>query len=223
MSAPACTGVPVSWLRLEQYHAGDLSPEERDEIARHLRACDACASCLARIVDDDRALPPLPVLRPRRLQPGRAAAFASALALAATVLFFVGRRPKPEAEAADRTKGTGIAFTLVRESEGLLPEAGGVYRDGERMKALVTCPPGLRASWDLVVLENGVAAFPLAPSEVACGNEVPMPGAFRVTGRERMTVCLVWDDGGPVDREALRHAAPETLPNALCKTLDPAP
>ena len=55
-----CTGTPVSWLRLEQHHAGELPAPERDDVTAHLAACDACAACFARIVEDATA--PLPAL-----------------------------------------------------------------------------------------------------------------------------------------------------------------
>jgi hypothetical protein len=124
---------------------------------------------------------------------------------------------------AARTKGGDVGFVLVREDESLVAEAGGIYRDGDRWKALVSCPQTMHASWDLVVYEHGTAAFPLDPcADLTCGNGVPMPGAFRTTGQDRMTVCLVWSEGGTVDREALRHTTPELLPRASCKLLDAA-
>lgn len=228
----ACTGTPISWLRLERYHAGELTAAEREEITAHLGACEACAACLADIARDERALPLLPI-RPVEAAPkrpwlaarGRAIGIVSGLALAAALLVFLGRRPGPTDEAdpsSARTKGDDVAFTLVNEGEGVLPEAGGFYRDGDRLKALVTCPPGTRRAFDLVVYERGDASFPLAPGVgLECGNQVPLPGAFRVSGAERMTVCLVWSDAA-VDREAVRRTPPELLPRALCKTLAPA-
>ncbi|MGH7293845.1 MAG: zf-HC2 domain-containing protein, partial [Polyangiaceae bacterium] len=65
---PRCTAEPISWLRLERYHLGELRGAERQAIADHLAACEACAACLARIEQDDAValpvLPPLPA--PRR-------------------------------------------------------------------------------------------------------------------------------------------------------------
>jgi len=234
-----CTGTPVSWLRLEQHHAGELPAPERDDVTAHLATCEACAACFARIVEEATA--PLPVLarpaasaRPpaRVFALRRVAAPLAAFAVAAGVLLALGRGPRPDPQPHDfpvdpgaaRTKGGDVGFVLVREDEGVVAEAGGVYREGDRWKAVVTCPAGMRASWDLVVYEHGEASFPLDPaSELVCGNDVPLRGAFRTTGRERMTVCLVWDDGASVDREALRRAAPESLRAASCKVLDPAP
>ena len=60
-----CTGTPVSWLRLERYHLGEIRGRERAVVAEHLAACPACAACLARIEQDDAvALPALPVALP---------------------------------------------------------------------------------------------------------------------------------------------------------------
>jgi hypothetical protein len=230
----ACRGTPISWLRLERYHAGELLGPERETVATHLATCDACAACLERIAGDDRALPPLATVSPRTAlratRPwhtrGRTAAVVSGLAFAAVLLVLVGRQPRTASDGGNtaRMKGNAIAFALVHETEGVLPEAGGVYHDGDRLKALVTCPPGMRASFDVVVFEGAEASFPLgAGLDVACGNQVSLPGAFRVTGRERMTVCLVWSDDGSVDRAAVRRSRPELLPHAQCKALDPAP
>ena len=226
-AALQCTGTPISWLRLEQHHAG---PAQR-EITAHLVTCPACQACLDRIVADEAT--PLPTLElpaaPARVTfLRRAAPVLGALALAAAILFFLTRGPRVEPRELDpmsaRTKGGDVSLTLVRDDDTMLVEAGGTYHDGDRWKAQVSCPPGMQASWDLVVYENGVAAFPLAsPSSITCGNAVTLPGAFRTTGHEHMMVCLVWSDGAVIDREALRHLPPDALPHASCKLLDPAP
>ncbi len=225
----ACAGVPVSWLVLERYRLGELDGAKRAEVDDHLAGCGACRAALAGIDADDRALPPLPrPLRPARSPSrGRTAAVLSGLALAAALFLFLGRRPKPEEPGIEptttRVKGTDVAFALVRDDDALIADGGGVYREGDRFKALVTCPPGMRASWDVVVYERGEASFPLAPAaEVACGNAVPLPGAFRVTGNERLTVCLLWRDDGDVDRAAVRGTEPSLLGRARCLTLDAA-
>lgn len=230
-----CVGTPVSWLRLEQHHAGELGKAEQAAIAAHLATCRACAACFARIEADGlEALPALPAVTPAKpAAPGnlfilRFAPVLAALAVAAAVLLLLGRRPDPKSPddldpLSSRTKGGGVAFVLVREDEGLVAEAGGIYRDGDRWKALVTCPADMRAAWDLVVFERGDAAFPLEPqADLTCGNHVPLPGAFRTTGHDRMTVCVVWNDGALVDRAALRGASPDALAHAACKVLDPA-
>lgn len=210
----ACTGTPISWLRLERYAQGDGDDVERAKVGEHLASCTACKECLGTIETDVRVLPPLPA--PRR---ARVFWIASGLALAAALLLVLGRVPR---EDMARMKGDGIAFTLVRDDHTTIADAAGVYRDGDRWKALVTCPAGTRGAFDVVVYERGDASFPLEPTtDLACGNEVPLPGAFRVTGRERLVVCLVWGDA--IDRDALRRSSPDLLPRAACKVLDPAP
>jgi hypothetical protein len=239
MSATAnrCVGEPVSWLRLERYHLGELDAIESARIAEHLATCPACASCLARIVEDEaRALPPLEVrsggaprgqvVRPARW--GRVGTLAGALAVAAVAVLGVGRgwlRSGPDvgvgSSGASRIKGDGIAFSLVRDDDERIVEAGGVFRDGDRFKAVVTCPPGIRAAFDLVVFDEGGASFPLgAAGEIACGNEVPLPGAFRLTGNKVETVCLVWSEGGAVDRAVVAKGAEALGEKALCKRME---
>lgn len=222
---------PISWLRLERHHLGELAAEERAVVTEHLAGCADCAAAFARIVEDDaRELPPLPkaaTSEPRRARVRRlvpVATAVSALALAAAIVIAIGRLPRtPEEDDPTRMKGSSVSFTLVREDEMLVAEAKGTYRDGSRFKALVTCPPGMKASFDVAVYEaHGGVTFPLAQAlDLSCGNSVPLPGAFRVTGRERMTVCLVWVSGEALDREVVRRTPPDLLPHALCKTLDP--
>lgn len=218
----ACTSTPISWLRLERYRDGELDDAERARIAEHLLACTACRACFHRIEEDTRELPPLPALPTAPAQRRSKALFvASGLALAAALLFAVGRVPRDD-EPMARMKGDGIAFTLVRDDQTVLGDASGTYREGDRWKALVTCPAGSRSTFDLVVYERGDAAFPLEPAKhLDCGNEVPLPGAFSLRGRERLVVCLVWGD--EIDRDELRRMSPDLLPRAACKVLDPAP
>ncbi len=211
----SCTSTPISWLRLERYHLGEVDASERKEIASHLASCAACKRAFAEITGEEV------VVRGPWLTRPRAALAMSALAIAAAIFFVIGRTPRvPEDPGGTRIKGNDVALTLVTEGESVLPEAGGPYRDGDRFKALVTCPPGMQATWDLVVYENDQASFPLTTvSDLSCGNQVALPGAFKVTGHERMTVCLVWADGA-IDREAIRRTKPA---NVRCVTLEPAP
>jgi hypothetical protein len=232
--SPRCIGEPVSWLRLERFHLGEIQGTERGVITEHLAACPACAACLAHIQDDDaHALPPLSLpKRARRnvlsLFPVRAAAALAALAAGgALVLGLRGNGHRGELEHArlgeSRVKGDAIAFSLVRDDGERLTGTAGVYRDGDRFKAIVTCPPGASVAFDVVVYDVGGASFPLQPArELACGNEVPVPGAFRLTGDDEETVCLVWAEGAPVDRGTLAvRTAREG--HTLCKELSPAP
>ncbi len=217
-----CIGEPVSWLRLEQYALGES--KHGPQIAAHLEGCAACRATFARIAADAAALPPLPAARVRpaaRPMSWRRAALGAggALALAASVVLAV-RRPPPPA-TGERVKGAEIGFTLVRDDDTLFAEAGGRFRDGDRFKALVSCAPGTRARFDVVVYDDDGASFPLeVPSEVACGNAVPLPGAFVLRGSRAAEVCLVWDDAPP-DRAALRRRGFDpSRPRAACKRLE---
>lgn len=229
----ACIGEPLSWLLLERQALGELGADEARRVLDHLAACAACREVSDAIAKDAPLLTALPaVVRPihaRKLAWGRrATAATSVIALAAAVLLLVGRRPesatRTSAATSDRVKGSEVGFALVRDDDARIEDGGGIYRDGDRFKALVTCPPGMRASFDLVVYERGEASFPLEPATtLACGNAVPMPGAFRVTGRELLTVCLVWNEDA-VDRNMLRvagHGLSER--NKRCLALDSAP
>ncbi|MDB4993267.1 MAG: hypothetical protein JWM74_699 [Myxococcaceae bacterium] len=229
-----CISTPVSWLVLEQYALGEL-PAAREEIGSHLAACPACAACLARIEADAKLeLRPLPVplvtgagatRSARRL---RFAAIGSGLALAAAAVLAIGRwqpavDPRTDGEGV-RVKGDAIAFTLVRDDETIFAEAGGTFRGGDRFKALVTCPPGSRAHFDLVVYDSSGPSFPLAPApSLACGNEVPLAGAFRITGGESVKVCLVWSDGALDRGELARTSYDDAAKRGACKQLTVSP
>jgi Putative zinc-finger len=221
-----CTGEAVSWLRLERYHLGEVGGDERRSIDQHLAGCPACASCLARIERDDAV--PLPAL-PERLaraagKPAsgmdaartarvrwlvRTSAVAGTLAAAAAVLLFLRAAPHPGSvegpvASGNRVKGHAVAFSLVRDDGTRIDGDEGAFRDGDRFKAIVTCPPGDGLTFDLVVIDRGGTSFPLEPAvEFACGNERPMPGAFRLTGKDDERVCLVWGAPETMRRESL--------------------
>jgi hypothetical protein len=241
----ACIGEPVSWLRLERFHLGELGADERAHVAEHLAACAACAACAARVEADEAldlpplGLPPLDtrgrVARPRRR--GTFLARAGGLAIAAIAVLAVGKwRARDHLDSGlregTRPKGDGMAFVLVRDDGQRVVDAQGVFRPGDRFKALVTCPPSASASFDLVVFDADGASFPLAPVRgLSCGNEVPLPGAFLLSmpasaggethGEAVETVCVVWADDGAVDREALSRSG-RADGHAMCKRLQPA-
>jgi len=216
-----CVDQPVSWLRLELYQLGEVDAAEHASIAAHLAACPACAECLASIEREEAStLAPLPAARKARglASRGRLGAVgAGALALAAVILLGVGggwrRGSAVDPGGAARAKGDGVAFTLVRDDDERIDETTGVFREGDRFKAVVTCPPSMGGAFDLVVYDASGASFPLPRAHVACGNGVPLPGAFRLSGSAEETVCLAWG----TEREALRAGAPAE--RALCKRL----
>jgi hypothetical protein len=232
--SPRCTGEPISWLLLDRFHLGEIQGPERTRVEDHLAACPVCAACLAHVRDDDaHALPPLSLpKRTRRhvltLFPVRVAAAIGVLAAGgALVLGLRGNGHRGEVEHAwigeSRVKGDAVAFSLVRDDDERIAGATGVYRDGDRFKAVVTCPPGSRLAFDVAVYDVGGASFPIEPAgQLACGNDVPLPGAFRLTGDSGETVCVVWASGTPVDRGALA-VKPARDDHVLCKELSPAP
>jgi hypothetical protein len=232
-SAARCVGEPVSWMRLERFHLGEIDGTERAPIAEHLAACEACAACLARIRQDDEALALLVLpkrLPVKRVRGGMVAPLVALAAAVTVVLGLYGGDLRPgvggdgeHASAAKEprlagVKGGAVAFTLVREDGERIEGPEGVYRDGDRFKALVTCPPGGHVGFDVAVNEGGRSSYPLAqPVGFGCGNEVPIPGAFRLTGGAVETVCLEWNEDGAVDRGGVAEMQP-----SLCKRLSPA-
>jgi hypothetical protein len=99
-------------------------------------------------------------------------------------------------------KGGGdVTLTLVRERAGIVAQDVADFNAGDRWKALMSCTPqttpnGAARMWaDVVVFEHQidgtfVASFPTTPSELACGNNVVVPGAFAITGTAINTVCV---------------------------------
>lgn len=229
--ADGCAGEPISHLRLEQFHLGELAGEARSLVEHHLAGCPSCAAELRRIAAaDEHPLPGLgvPAAARRRptagevvaLQLRRAAPVLGAFALAAAIFVAVGKLPTVDGEDDDgeRIKGSDIALTLVRERDGTIDEAGTSFDPADRLKVLVTCPPKLKAAWDVVVFDESGATFPLDPTqELACGNEIALPGAFRLTGTSAQTVCLVWN----TDRDELKRTRPERLARSRCTSLAP--
>lgn len=223
-----CIDNPISWLRLERYHLGELAPAELEAIETHVRACPACAACLKEVDDGAKvALATLPAPKIKAQARSVVPFVVTGLAMAAAAALWIGPFSKVEKDPpiawSNRIKGGDVAFTLARDDDELIGDAAGTYHDGDRFKALVTCPAGLDASWDLVVFERGETSFPLASAtRLACGNAVPLEGAFRLTGAEVMTVCVVW--GEAIDRAKIGRDGEHALGDAaLCKLLQPAP
>ena len=224
-----CIDEPVSWLRLERFRLGELAATEHARVAGHLAACAACAACAASIeADDARDLPAVvaPEARGRRPLARILWAGAGALAVAAAMILAVGRPwrtpalPGAAGHTSASAKGDGMAFVLVRDDGQRVVEAQGTFRETDRFKALVTCPPSMNATFDLVVFDPSGPSFPLAPARgVSCGNEVPLPGAFRLSGDATETVCVVWRDAGDVDRAGLSLHDVAADRRAMCKEL----
>jgi len=228
-----CSGEPVSWLRLERYHLGELPEQERVELTAHLKGCEACRASLEAIEGDDRALPPLPTTEsaPRESWLGNlfGPRWAPVLAAAAAVLLAVVLAP--ELERGDlppsriTLKGGDLAISLVRERDGVVVEDPEAYRPGDRLQVRLTCPEKREPTrWDVVVFQAGETLFPLAdPQPLRCGNKVMLPGAFRLTGGAPAAVCLIVGEELPA-RAELGGSGLAGLPrNAVCALLAPAP
>jgi hypothetical protein len=188
-----CSGEPVSWGRLERHAAG--APDAA--AAEHLAACASCRACLERIRADEVRLPALPEPAPR----SRWWLWSVVPAAAAAALLVVLVRPRPPRVSV---KGAGeVVLSVVRERDGAVAFDPTTFRAGDRWKLRVTCAPGPTLWADVVVLSDGEpAAFPLEAAALACGNDVTLPGAFRLTGRAPARVCVALDVDGPPDRTA---------------------
>lgn len=219
-----CIGEPVSWLRLERFALAGTDAQIRE----HLAACAACKQCLDEIRRDVVALPGLPAIKPRRRWWTFALPIAGALAAAAIALVLL--RPR-EAAREDRTtvKGVGeVIVDVVRERGGVVRDDVRTFAAGDRWKVVVTCPPDKSAWLDVGVVEAGGSAadYPLAPLQIACGNRVVVPGAFRVTGDKPNRVCVHIATGELAPLQGFRGISRTASlapgePNVACLTLRP--
>lgn len=200
-----CNDTPISWLRLEQLAVGELDAARAREVREHLSLCGACRRAMALIESDRRQLRALGPLEPWTRRRFRYAGLGVALAAAAALLLFVavGRSPGGGGErrggARVAIKGGGeLIVSLVRERGGRIDTDPASFLDGDRFKVAVTCSDPGRTALDVVVLQGGEAFRPLGDGPaIFCGNRALLPGAFRVTGAEPITVCVT--PGGRFD------------------------
>ncbi|HUU03258.1 MAG TPA: zf-HC2 domain-containing protein [Myxococcota bacterium] len=232
MSA-VCQGNAPSWLTLELYQLGELPGSRRAEVEEHLEDCPTCRDCLEKIrADENTALAPLsPAMlqntRPARPRQTWVIAATTAACAALLVVFLLPRGPhkgRPvlaPAPARIAYKGGELSMALVRERAGATLNDPETFMPSDRFMVLVTCPPGEELFWDLVVFQNGQPSFPLDPKGVlACGNRLPLPGAFRLTGSIPAAVCLL--TAPQAVKRADIAANPEKLPrNTICLALKP--
>src|SRR5207237_2758479 len=100
-------------------------------------------------------------------------------------------------------------MSLVRERNGAIAFDPPGFRAGDRWKLRVTCDPGASIFADVVVYQPDLpggaarASFPLAATRVPCGNDVTVPGAFRLDGAAPALVCIALATGAPPDRAML--------------------
>lgn len=190
MTALACIGEPISWLRLEMFAAGRATDPDT---GAHLAGCAACQHLLEELRRDVVALPMLVV--PETARPTRwwtwlvpALGLAAAAAIALVVL-----RPRPAREDVVAVKGVGeVIVDVVRERAGVIRDDVRTYVAKDRWKVVVTCPPAGSATFDVGVTESGRAEVdrPLMPTTLACGNRIVLPGAFELTGNQANRVCV---------------------------------
>ncbi|HOX43420.1 MAG TPA: zf-HC2 domain-containing protein [Myxococcota bacterium] len=238
----ACSGQPISWLALERYQLDELGAEARSAVEAHLAACPACRGCLERIrADGELALPPLPLpAQPARPAPRLAWlrwAVPALGALAAACLLWLApwavttlvpdELPGPRVAlegGALGLKGGELALDLVRERAGAIDPQPAGFAPGDRFRALVTCPPPAQPYVELVVYQDAQASFPgSAGQRLACGNQVALPGAFRLTGAGEAHVCVVLSEDA-LARAALEPGLPgDLLGQAACVRLPPSP
>jgi len=214
----SCIGQPLSWLTLERHALAELEGAAAAAAGEHLERCAACSAALGTITADRRELPPLPALpvsvgasaddlsRARSKSKRRQWAIGAGIFLAAAAaLLLVIIRPKDtqngELGASVRVKGAGVVvMTLVRERGGAIAFDPLDVRDSDRWKVQLTCAPGGGATVDVVVYQPGEpAVIALQAQRFACGNDVVLPGAFRITGGAA-TVCarMSTDTLGPL-------------------------
>ena len=223
-----CISTPVSWMKLEQYHLGELSPAERQEISLHLDNCPACAACAKSITDDHRALPPLPapeaapslITLPRIVFATVAAAAAMVVALLLPPSVFDGENEKTGHVAY---RGGETALTIARERNGRVVENPEVYLSGDRFRLFATVAGKGEQVWDVVVFQGDEVFFPLTPVDaIGPGNNIPLAGAFRVDGEAAIEICLMVGERVP-SRDVLRREGRKALlENAVCRTIESA-
>lgn len=211
----SCVGTPISHLRLEARALGQLSGSESAAIDEHLASCAGCRKVVEHIDADEVSLPPLPDAEPRWSWSWLWVAVPTAAALLLLLLF--GRDWRTDAEDGLGVKGGSNGVALVRESGGVLLDPTR-FAPGDRFKVLVTCPPGRDVDVDVVVYQKDEVSFPIEPQRIACGNEVALDGAFRLTGGAADVCAVLGVAAG--DREALRDR--QAVDDSLCRTVTPA-
>jgi hypothetical protein len=139
-------------------------------------------------------------------------------------------QPTRALHATSNVKGAGeLALQVARDRNGNVQTNVATFRVGDRWKTLLTCAPSTSTTlWaDVVVFEVAqgggpdlVPAFPLAPSQLECGNAVALPGAFEITGTHENIVCVVITTDAPLNRTAVGPAL-LTSPDAVCTSVKP--
>jgi hypothetical protein len=220
----------VSWLTLERYCLGELPATEAARVQHALQHSEELRRCYERIqADQGRVLPVLtpPVMRPlpRRFRWDFIPRPALAAAATLVVLLAVGllsREVMRDGAPENRVKGGEVAIDLVRRSGGRLDTEPSVFLEGDEFKVRVTCARQGPLDWQLSVFQGNEVFFPLeATAPLHCGNEVLLPGAFRLTGAQPVLVCLSVEED-VVEPQHLRHEGVRALKaSAACAHVRP--
>lgn len=111
-------------------------------------------------------------------------------------------------------EGAEPSFVLIRENGSRLL-APTHFAPGDRFNVLVSCSASTGTTHaDVVISQDSILRYPLAPARISCGNQVPMPGAFYIDGPSPAVACLVLSESGP----PLRQSIPS---GSLCLELQP--
>jgi hypothetical protein len=220
-----CAAQPISWLKLEQYQLGELSADEMRRVEAHLDECEVCRAGLESIQKDEavpKSLPEVTRKAPVWRWVTAGVALAAAAALILVLLVADWKKAVPDIPGSKiGFKGGELSISLVRERQGVILHDPESFAPGDRFKLQVTCPPSEEIFWNVVVFQDEGSSFPYMPEEpLKCGNRVPLPGAFSITGKSAAVVGLVVSSQ-PLDRVSL--SLEKLPPDTVCTILRSAP
>jgi hypothetical protein len=231
---------PVSWLRLELYRLGELAPDDAEAVERAIRTDLQTRECFESTagpvrlnprpevpVDGDVPAPTLPPGVPRRLRdalrsPWPTLVFATAAAFVLYGSMRSATQPDGAPSSRFRVKGGEVAIELVRERRGVVSEGPVSFAEGDRFKVRLTCPPSMTDTFEVLVIQEQDVSRPLAPlGAVACGNGVPLAGAFSLTGSVPSSVCVAWGRAAALEGRLGNAQLASLHGSAVCTTLRP--
>jgi hypothetical protein len=139
------------------------------------------------------------------------------MAAAAILLLVMTRREPTRADHITTIKGGGqVVLGVVRERSGSIRRDVTTYAAGDRWKLTLTCEDA--NLWvDVAVVDPKSVDHPFEPVKLSCGNEVIVPGAFEITGRDANIVCAILDPDAAPPRTTPMPGTPGTA----CVTLTP--
>lgn len=208
----------ISWLQLERFALGELSAADAALVRQQLAQNAELRARLAEI-EAPTILRPLPVSLPRR-RPSLwwGAPFAAALACLLWIM-----RPAVVDTSTPGVKGTAPEVSIVAHRDGQILAGIEAFGARDRLKVLLTCAAQQPVWVDVAIFQDDDAPDFLlsAPMQMACGNAIAIPGAFRLAAGAPAEICVLIDS--PADMRArLRDGA--TVPDGTpCQTLRPLP